>query len=170
LVSLVEREGGYLRPQTNLAGELEEVSSVYPSHVRYTPNLALAPEQAIVVELGYPVQVNGVDGNYSSLSQAGKGRYYDIATGRESDGAVKADGRFVRLTSHPHRPQRSCQPAMSCSAGGDVHLTIPGAQDRDCQMGGSTKPEQADTIAVLYARHTKAAKTDNAGAQQGGGM
>jgi hypothetical protein len=36
-------------------------------------------------------------------------------------------------------------------------------------MGGSPKPEQADTVSGLDAGYTKAAKTDNAGAQQRGG-
>src|SRR6266852_3785083 len=70
-VDLVEWECSYFRLQTNLARDLEEISSVSPSHVRDTPKLALAPEQAVIVKLRNPVQVNRVDGNHSSLPQAG---------------------------------------------------------------------------------------------------
>jgi hypothetical protein len=37
-------------------------------------------------------------------------------------------------------------------------------------MGRSTKPEQPDTIAMLDARNTKAAKANNACAQQRGSV
>src|SRR5271170_7860330 len=83
-VGLVEWKGSHLGLQTNLARNLEKISSVGPSHVCDTPKLALAPQQAVVVELWNPVQVNGVDGNHSSLAQAGECRYYDIATGSKS--------------------------------------------------------------------------------------
>jgi hypothetical protein len=37
-------------------------------------------------------------------------------------------------------------------------------------MGRSTEPEQPDTISMLDTRHTKAAKANDAGAQQRGSV
>jgi len=37
-------------------------------------------------------------------------------------------------------------------------------------MSRSTEPEQPDTVAMFDARHTQAAKTNNAGAQQRRGV
>src|SRR6266446_6010206 len=169
-VDLVEWECGYLRSQINLARDLEEISSVSTSHVRDTPKLALAPEQAIIVKLGDSVQVNCVDGNRSSLPQAGQGCYYDVATRSESDRAVELLGRPVSLTPHPSGPKRSRQLAMTRSSGGDIHLAIPGAQNRYCQMGRSAEPEQPDTIAALDTGDTKAAKANDACAQERGSV
>src|SRR5208337_65370 len=107
-VGLLEWECSHLRLQTNLARDLEKISSVSTRHVGDTPQLALAPQQAIVVKLRNPVQVNSVDGNHSSLSQTSERCYYHIATRSKSHGAVKLRGRPVGLTSDPNCAQRSC--------------------------------------------------------------
>src|SRR6267143_5484817 len=59
---------------------------------------------------------------------------------------------------------------MSRSSGGDIHLAIPGAQNRYCQMGRSAEPEQPDAIAVLDTGDTKAAKANDACAQERGSV
>ena len=53
---------------------------------------------------------------------------------------------------------------MGRSSGGNVDLAIPGAQDRNGQMGRRSEPEEAYTVARLDACHTKASKPYNAGA------
>jgi len=59
---------------------------------------------------------------------------------------------------------------MSRSSGGDVDLAIPGAQDRDGEMGRGAEAEESYTVARLDARYAKTAKTNNASAQQRRGV
>src|SRR5581483_1173144 len=59
---------------------------------------------------------------------------------------------------------------MRLASRGNIHLTLPGLQDRDGKMCGRTEAEQPDTFALLDACHAQAAKTDDACAQQRRGV
>src|SRR6267143_3262417 len=133
-VGLIERKRRHLRPKADLARDPKEIPGIIASHVRDTSNLALAPKQAIVIELRNPVEVNGVDGYYSSLPQTAKSRYDHIAARGERHGAVKFYGGFIFLAAYPDRPQRSRQLTVPRSSCRHVDLTTPRAQDRDGKM------------------------------------
>src|ERR1700730_10692034 len=134
-VGLIERKRGHLRPQADLASDPKEIPGIIASHVRDTSNLALAPKQAIVIELRNPVEVNGVDGYYSSFPQTATSRYDHIAARSEGHCAVKFYRRFIFLAAYPDRPQRSRQFTVPRSSCRHVDLTPPRAQDRNCKMG-----------------------------------
>ena len=59
---------------------------------------------------------------------------------------------------------------MRFAARGNVHLAVPGEQDRDCQVGGGAEAEQAHMLAGLNSGNTEAAKTDDARTEQRSGM
>src|ERR1039458_2401665 len=96
----------------DLGGNPEEVAGIGASHVCDTANLALAPEQMVIVELRNATEMHGGDGGASTLAQTGQGSDHPVSTGRERDGAVEFDGRPFRFRSHPCGPERLCQLAM----------------------------------------------------------
>src|ERR1700734_3869763 len=53
---------------------------------------------------------------------------------------------------------------------GDIHFTLPGSQDGNCQMCGSAKTKQTNSFTSFYSSDSQASKADDAGTQQGGGM
>ncbi len=74
--------------QGDFAGDAEEVAGVLAGHVGYAADLAFAPEEAVVVELGDAVEVDGVDGYDASFAEAGEGGDDYVAAGGEGYGAV----------------------------------------------------------------------------------
>src|ERR1035438_4905135 len=68
LVGLMERKLRHLGMKLDLGGNLEKVARVGAGHVRNAANLALAPQQMVVVELGNAVKVDCVNGDDSSLA------------------------------------------------------------------------------------------------------
>src|SRR5260370_5532717 len=163
---MFKRKRRHLRPKTDLAIHPTEIRGIIASHVGNAANLALSPKQAIVVELRNPVEVNGVDGNHSSLPKTGKGRYDHIPAGGERHCAIKLYGRFILLAAYPDRPQRSRQSTVPRSSCRHVHLTIPRPQHRNCKMRRRTDAKQSHSLSILDSAHSKAAKTNNARAQQ----
>src|SRR5664280_3429485 len=67
-VGLMERKLPNLGMKLDLGGNLEEVARIGAGHVRNTANLALAPKQMVVVELGNMIEMNRVNGDDSSLA------------------------------------------------------------------------------------------------------
>src|SRR5258708_4957623 len=62
-VGLVESENGDLGLESNVGGDLEKIAPVGARHSGPAADLALAPQQPVVVELWDAVEMNGVDGN-----------------------------------------------------------------------------------------------------------
>src|SRR5271169_2154966 len=60
--------------QLDVAGNLEEVAGIGAGHVGDAADLPLAPQQAVVIEFGDAIEVNGVDGNHSTFAQAAERR------------------------------------------------------------------------------------------------
>src|ERR1039458_4812230 len=168
-VGLIEREGSYFRPQTNLACDLEKISSVSTRHVRDTAKLALAPQQAIVIKLRNAVQVNGVDGDHSSLSQAGESCDYDIATGSESHctiefrgrpgagfpahGALRRDAGAPGPGRHTGAVQRRRDRSQQYRGGG-VRRRTPdrSAEAASRRAGGNHRSSGADRLGAVHRR------------------
>src|SRR5664279_1788533 len=82
-VGLMERELRHLGMKLDLGGNLEEVARVGAGHIRNAANLALAPQQMVVVELGNAIEMNRVNGDDSSLAQTCQGSYHHVSAGRE---------------------------------------------------------------------------------------
>src|ERR1039457_1870628 len=110
----------------DLGGNLEKVARVGAGHVRNAANLALAPKQMVVVELGNAVEMDRVDGDDSSLAQTCEGGDYNVSAGRKGDGAIQFDWRLVRFTSNPCSPERLCQFPMRSSSRRNVDIAAPG--------------------------------------------
>jgi hypothetical protein len=70
LVGLLQREYSYLGLQLNFGGDFEKVARVGSRHVGDAAYLALSPEKVVVVEFRNPVEMNCIDGDDASLSQA----------------------------------------------------------------------------------------------------
>src|SRR5664280_3220124 len=101
----MERKLRNLGVELDLGGNLEEVARIGAGHVRNTANLAFAPKQMVVVELGNMIEMNRVNGDDSSLAQTCEGGDYNVSAGRKGDGAIEIDWRLVRFTSNPCGPE-----------------------------------------------------------------
>ena len=111
-VGLLQREHGDLGPEPDLARQLKEIAGVGAGHVGDTADLPLTPQQAVVIEFGDAIQMDGVDRHHAALAEARERRDHDIATGGEGDGAVERDRGAVELGSHPIGAQRLGQLAV----------------------------------------------------------
>ncbi|WP_433970147.1 hypothetical protein [Tunturiibacter gelidiferens] len=140
---------------------------ILASHVGDAADLAFAPEELVVVEGGHLVEVDGVDGDDAAFAEAGKCADDDSTAGREGDGAVERDGRLVVFGADPLCARSSRLRAVGFAAGGDVDLAVPAAQDADGKRGGGAEAEETDALSGLSAGDAKAAKSDNAGAEEG---
>ncbi len=105
-LALVEGEDLDLGLDADFAGELEEVACVLAGHVGDAADLALAPEERVVVECGHLVEVDGVDGDDAAFAKAGERADDDGSAGSEGDGAVELDGRLVVFGADPGRAER----------------------------------------------------------------
>src|SRR5215831_12877206 len=150
----------------DLARDLQKLPRVGPGHVGDAPDLTLPPQQAIVVELGHAVEMNGIDGDHASLSQAGQRREHDLSTRSESDRAVQCGRRAIVLGAHPSGAHRGCQLPMRSASGGHKDLAVPGAQHRKGQVRGRSKAEQTHSLALFDTRDAQAAVPDDTGAKQ----
>ena len=135
VVGAVEGEDLDLRVNGDLGGDFEEVESVLAGHVGDAADLALAPEELVVVEGGHLVEVNGVDGDDTAFAEAGERADDDGAAGREGDGSIEFDGRLVGFCSDPGCAERRGLSAMGFAPGGDVDLAAPVAEDSDGLAG-----------------------------------
>src|SRR4029077_11570480 len=61
IIRLVERENGRLRLKPDLRRQIEKIARVGPGHAGYAPDLALTPEQPVVIELRHAVEGNRID-------------------------------------------------------------------------------------------------------------
>src|ERR1700722_8286118 len=82
-VGLVEGEGLDLGFDVDFGGQLEVVAGVLAGHVGDAANLAFAPEELVVVEGGYLVEVDGVDGDDTAFAKAGESAKDDGSAGSE---------------------------------------------------------------------------------------
>jgi len=82
----VEREDGDLRLDVEVLAGPEEVAGIDTGHVGDAADLALAPEQLVVLEGGHPVEMDGDD---TALAEAGESIDDDFAVEREGHGAVE---------------------------------------------------------------------------------
>jgi hypothetical protein len=149
---------------------VQEVAGVGTGHVGDAADLALTPEELVVVEFGDTVEVDGVDGDHAAFAQAGKGGNDDVAAGGEGDGAVEFFWRTVIFCADPSCTERSGEFAVGFAARGNVNLTIPGLQDGDGEMGGGAESEESDAVSFLDAGNAKAAEADNSGAEERGSV
>jgi hypothetical protein len=170
LIRLLQRKYGYLWLQPDVSGDFEKIAGIGSSHVGNAAYLALAPQETVIVEFRNPVEMDGVDGNDASFSQARERGDDDFSAGRESHGTVKLHGWPFGFTAHPLRAQRFRQLAMRRAAGRDIYVAVPRAQNCDPQMGGCTKAEQPNAVSRFHPSHSQTAKANNAGAQQRRGV
>ena len=119
----------------DFGGELEVVAGVVAGHVGYAADLALAPEEGVVVEGGHLVEVDGVDGDDASFAEAGEGGEDDGSAGGEGDGAVELDGWLVVFGADPFCPGGGCLVAVGLAAGGDEDVAVPVTEDGDGLAG-----------------------------------
>jgi len=77
-------------------------SRVLLCQVGLTANLALAPEQLVVVEGWHLIQMNRVfSSDNSPLSEGSESVYNDFSTWSEGNGAIKLGGGALRLRCRP---------------------------------------------------------------------
>ncbi len=69
-VGLVEWKHSDSRLHPDLRGQFEKVASVAAGHVGHTAQLALAPEQTVVIELRDAIKMNRVDRHHAAFAQA----------------------------------------------------------------------------------------------------
>ena len=142
-----------LGSDADLGGEGEEVAGVVAGHVGCGADLALAPEEGVVVEGGHLVEVDGVDGEDAAFAEVDKGGDDDCSAGCEGDGAVELDGGACRFRWPTQvAPSGGGEVAVGFAAGGDVDLAVPGAEDVDGERGGGAEAEEADAFAGLGFR------------------
>ena len=98
---MLQRKDRHFRAQVDFGGDPQEVVCVGAGHIRDAANLALAPQQAVVIEFGDAVQVNRVDGDDAAFSQAGERTDHHVAGWGKRDGAIKLDGRTIVLAANP---------------------------------------------------------------------
>src|SRR5271157_2118518 len=120
--------------QLDLGRKLQEIAGVRAGHVGDTANLALAPEQAVVIELRNAIEVNGVDGDHTAFSQTGERSHHHISAGREGDGAIQFGRWLVSFGAYPFGSQRLGQAAMRGSSRGDIDVALPRVKDLDRKM------------------------------------
>src|ERR1039457_3916171 len=77
--------------ELDLGGNLEKVARVGAGHVRNAANLALAPKQMVVVELGNAVEWDRVKGAASSLAQTAGAANYTASLGAKVTAATHSD-------------------------------------------------------------------------------
>src|SRR6266851_2363409 len=167
-VCLVKREDLDLRRDADFAGQFQEVAGILAGHVGYAANLALAPEELVIVEGGHAVEVDGVDGDYASLAEAGEGGDDDGSAGREGDGTIEFNRGLFALLADPGCAEGGSLLAMALTAGGDVDLAVPGLKDGDGEAGGGAEAEESDAFTRFHAGDTQAAEADDAGAEERG--
>ena len=167
---MIQREGSDAGFDADLGGDGEEVAGVVAGHVGDAADLALAPEELVVVELRHAVEVDGVDGDDAAFAQAGERADDHVSGGSEGDGAVERDGRAVVLGADPFRSELFGLPAVLLAAGGDVDLAVPVAENFDGERGGGSEAEEADALAGLGAGDAEAAKADDSGAEERGDL
>ena len=170
LIRLIERKNRDFRRQVNGSGDLQKIASILARHIGHTPDLPLPPEQLVVVEFGKTVQVNGVDRHHAPFPQTGERGDHNVSARRKGDGAIELDRRTLPFIAHPNRSQRAGQLAMRFAAGGNIHLAVPGEQDRDRQVGGGAEAEQTHMLAGLNSGNAETAKADDARTEQRRGM
>src|SRR5580700_1509087 len=170
LVGLVQGKYGYLWLQPYVGGSFEKVSRVGSSHVCDAADLALAPQQPVVIEFGDTVEMDRVDRDDASFSQAGERRDHDVSAGRKRHSAIEFDRRLVGFTAHPGCSQTGSQLTMGSATRRDVDLAAPGMQNRNRQMRRCAKSEQSNAVARLNAGYSQTAKPNDAGAEKRRGV
>jgi hypothetical protein len=71
----------------NFGCDLKEIPGIEASHVGHAAK-ALSAQQAVVVKLGNPIQVNRIDCNHTTFSQTAQSGHDNISAGSKSHGAV----------------------------------------------------------------------------------
>lgn len=165
-VGLIEREDASAGCDADFHGEGDEVFRVLAGHVGDAAQLALAPEERVVVKLGDVVKVDRIDGDDSTFAQGTECGDDDAADGRECDGGVEQDRRLVRRVTDPGCAELAGELAVLFAARGDINLAVPVVEDFDGEVGGCSEAEETDAVAGLHARYAEAAKADDPGAEQ----
>ena len=120
----------------------------------------------VVIELGNAVEMDGIDRHHAALPQAAERRDHHISAGREGNRPVEFDWWPLGFGANPGRSHRPCQLAMRLSPRRDIDLALPGVQHFNRQVRRSSEAEQSDAFPRLHFRDPKAAKADDARAQQ----
>jgi hypothetical protein len=55
---------------------LEKVARVLARHIRYTPDLTLAPQQLVIVKGRHMIEMDRVNGDHTTLPQTRQGADY----------------------------------------------------------------------------------------------
>ena len=113
-VGVVEREGLDGGGKLEIAGEGEEIARILARHVGDAAHLALAPEQAVVVEGGHLVEMNGVDGDDAALAQGGERADDDLAAGAKVMARSSSTGGLA--SSSPTHVAPSAAAALRCDS------------------------------------------------------
>jgi len=145
---------------------LEKITGVLAGHVGYAADLALAPEQLVVVEGGHLIEMNCIDGDHAAFSQAGECADDHFSAGSEGDGAVELDGWFRIFVAHPGCAESSGASAMGFTPGDDVDLAFPGLQYGNREAGGTAKAEESNALGGFNAGDPEATETDDPSAEQ----
>src|SRR5215472_13843745 len=95
VVGLFERELRHFGLQLDVVSQLEEIASVGSGHIRNAAQLALSPEQPVIIKLRHAIEVNCVDGDHAPLAEAGERGNDNISTGRKGDSAVESHRRLI---------------------------------------------------------------------------
>src|SRR5208282_6412905 len=154
---MLERKCHYRRAEIDIAGQCDEVARILPCHICNTAQLALAPQQFVVVECGHFVQVNGVDCNHSALAQGCQCTHYYLPARCESDGAIEHNRRFCIFVSNPCSAAALSGFAMTFAACEHIHLAVPGLQDTDGQRSGTPEAVKSHALSPLDSGDAQAA-------------
>ena len=166
LIRLIERKGRDPRLELNLGSQFQKIAGIGARHVRDAPNLPLAPQQLVIIELRYAIKMNRIDGDYSAFAQAAERGDHHLPAGSERNCPIKFHGRLLRLRANPLRSQRFRQFAMRLSPRRHINLAPPRAQHFNRKMRRRAEAEQPNFFSGLNPSHPQASKSDNAGAQQ----
>jgi len=166
LIHLIEAEQCSPRPNPDLDGELHKIASILPRHIRYAAQLALTPEQRVIVKLRHPVQMNSVNRHNPALAQRSQRRQNHIAAGSKRNRPIQLHRRPFSSLANPNRTKLTRQILMRRTARSHVNLASPMLQNIDGQMRRSPKPKEPNPITRLNLGHPQTAKPDNPGTKQ----
>jgi hypothetical protein len=167
-IGIGERKCDHRRTQADVARESEEVAGILAGHVGHAAQLALAPEERIVVEGGHLVEVDGVNRHHSALAQRNEGADDHRSHGCEGDGAIELDRRFGIHVADPRGPGVAGCLLARRVARDDIDFAVPGTENLQGECRGAAIAEETDARAALDAGYAQAAEADDAGAQQRG--
>src|SRR6516165_5030126 len=106
LVRMIQVEDRSFGLHADLRSYAEKVLRVFARHVGHAAHLPLAPQEPVIIERWYAIEMNRIDGYHAAFAQRTQCRDDYIATGSKRHCSIQFDRRLVGLTAHPDCAQR----------------------------------------------------------------